>query len=482
MIKKLIILTLLLSYLPMISTADGPIKHRIIIDTDCAPDDLRAINLFLSSTNTEVLAITSEDGVLDPEEGFIKINSLLNDLGHQGIKMGQGIISKNEVHRWRGLAQQVQWGKEPLSYSEPLEIKEFLINIIEHEEEPVKIICTGPLTNIANAVLMKPSIKQHIGQIIWFDQCQPNVEWTNYDMDCISANYLLNTQIPVYRIVAGDEPVELSESLLGEIGKIHTPYAQKIYRSHTTDAIREKLTNNHLKLLDELTALYLYYPEMFEKDTTYPDAHGNVIKLKEENNASDKYLEHLQAYNQINNMIFKNFPVDTNLYQKDVREMADETIKKYGIREWKAVTLTEEIQRHPEPNSVVGAKMGIRALEYFHTIPQNIQVTSYCGNTPPLSFINDGLQVSCGTTLGSGNIKIVEEGVLPKALFGYKNSNIEIKLKTEYYQQMQSVVEEAKRNNPYPSDSYRQEIREKTLFFWKNWDRKEIFQISEVSP
>ena len=479
--KKFILLILLLTSFPLLSLAQESIEHRVIIDTDCAPDDLRAINLMLSSRSTEILAITSEDGILEPDEGYLRIISLLKDHGHEGIRTSQGIITNNDAPESRGIAKVTDWGKEPISYEKPQEVKEFLVKIIEAEEQPVEIVSTGPLTNIANAVLMMPSIKKQISRIIWFDQCQPEVEWTRYGKDCMSGKYLLKTQIPVYRVMAGKNAPEFSESFLKEIGQIQTPYARKIFRSHSKDTIMEKISEGTFRMWDDLTAMFLYYPGLFTSDTTGADSANYVVRLKKGEDIKARYLEHLRSYNHLRTTVFADFPIDTSYYRQDIRGLVKETVDKYGVREWRAVTLTEEIHNRLGLNSLVGAKMGVRALEYFRTTPGNLSVTSYCGSTPPLSCINDGLQVSCGTTVGQGNIEIVDEAILPKAVFRYEGRTIQIQLKSKYYKKIQVEIEEAKRKHPFPSEAYWKTMRKKSLNYWKNWDRKEIFQTSPIA-
>jgi pyrimidine-specific ribonucleoside hydrolase len=467
--------------LPLLSFSNGPVKHKVIIDTDCAPDDLRAINLMLSSPSTEVLAITSEDGVLEPEDGYMKIHALLKEHGHQGIQTSQGIISKNKAPFSRKIAKEVEWGKELISYEEPLEIKEFLINAIEKEKGPVEFVCMGPMTNVANAVLMKSSIKQKISRIIWFDQCQPGVSWTNYGTNCLSADYMLKTQIPIHRIITGENPVEFSEEFLEQIGEIQTPYAQSIYQSHSKDTIRKEMAEGNFKLYDDLVALYLYYPELFTTDTIIREKQEHVVRLKESAKIKDAYLEQLHKYNNLQSIVYKNFPIDSSLYGDDIRDMVNETLNKFGLREWRAITLTGEIHNHLEIYSLIGAKMGIRALEYFRALPGEITITTFCGQTPPLSCINDGLQVACGTTLGKGSIKIREKGILPRAKFEYKNRAMEIKLKTEYYNKTQEAIKKASNEYSKGSPSYWRVIRQKSIQYWKNWDRKDIFNISKVT-
>ena len=51
-----------------------PVKvtHTIIIDTDCAFDDMRAISLLLSRPEITIKAILVSDGTLLPEDGARK--------------------------------------------------------------------------------------------------------------------------------------------------------------------------------------------------------------------------------------------------------------------------------------------------------------------------------------------------------------------------------------------------------------------------
>ncbi|MFO8234764.1 MAG: nucleoside hydrolase [Bacteroidales bacterium] len=481
--KKIILaLTILLSIqFTMYSTGQNSPSHRIIIDTDCAPDDLRAINLLLSAKDTEVLAITSIDGTLEPEEGFMKIKSLLKYLGHEGIPVSQGMIARKDKNpEWRDIAQNMKWGEKVLSYREPLEIKEFLIQTIEKEEEPVELVCLGPLTNIANAIIMKPEIKSQIKRIIWFDQCQPDDKWTNYGMDCLSAGYLLNKDIPVITVRNGEEPVKFSKSLHESIGQINTPYAKNIFQTHASEEITKEIEDDHLKIWDELASLYLLKPDLFEEDESLPDSLGTVMKVKSPDELENNILHLLKSYNINNNLIFQEFPEDTSLYKKELRPFAKTVINKYGLKEWKAAVMTTEIHGHIGIYSIIGAKMGVRALEYFRALPENLHIQSYTGNKPPLSCMNDGLQVSSGCTFGNGSFKITGNQNLPEAVIGYKNQEIRIQLEIQYLKEIQKIISREKEAHGLDSQKYWENIKKEALKIWEDWDRKEIFNIEEI--
>lgn len=473
------ILIIMLINSPINNYAGEPSKNPVIIDTDCAPDDFRAINYLLSDRDTEILAITSEDGVIEPEEGYLKIKALLKDLGHEGIFTSQGIISQNEVPAWRNIAKSFQWGEPLISYSQPTEVKEFLVQTISNEEQSVDIICMGPLTNIANAIIMEPSIKKDINRIIWFDQCQPDNKWTNYGMDCLSGEYLLNTQIPIYRIKVDDEPIDFDKTLLEEIGKINSPYAQRIYQTHSTDSLMDKIEKKHLKIGDDLTALFYFYPELFQVEKKPADTVGNIVQLKQSNMLHDKIIEILNKYDESTRTIFKSVPVDSSYYQKDLTPHIDDIIQKHGIQEWEAAIITNEMHHHLGIYSIIGVKMGIRVLNYFHVHPGDLEIESYWGTNPPTSCINDGIQVATGSTIGNGNYHIKEPATYPKIMATYKNQTIEIKLKHDTYKKLKDIIQHGLDRYGLKSEAYWSYIREKAIHQWKELDRKSIFQINK---
>lgn len=480
--KIVIILTVILSIQSTMYSNDAKNpRNPIIIDTDCAIDDLRAINMFLSSKNTEVMAITSADGTLEPEEGFLKIKSLLKYLGHEGIPISKGITArKDETPQWRDLAHSMKWGKKILSYKEPVEIKEFLVQKIEEADDPVELVCLGPLTNIANAIIMKPEIIEQIERIIWFDQCQPGEKWTNYGMDCLSADYILNKKIPIITIRTNKEASDFSKSFYESIGEINTPYAQNIHYTHSSEKVLNAIEEGHLKIWDELAALYVLNPELFEQDKSLPDSLGSVMKIKNSVNTEEKILEVLKSYKKNENLLFNTFPTDTSLYKKEIQPFADTVIKKYGLKEWKAVVMTTEIHGHIGLYSIIGAKMGVRALEYFRASAENTKIESHAGKNPPLSCLNDGLQVASGNTTGNGKFSIIESQDMPEAIVHFKDRKLHIQLETQYLKQLENIISQEKEKNKMDTEEYWENIKQNAIQIWKEWDRKEIFKIEEI--
>ena len=122
--------------------------------------------------------------------------------------------------------------------------------------------------------------------------------------------------------------------------------------------------------------------------------------------------------------------------------------------------------------------MGIRAREYFDIGVDDMHVTTYAGNRPPVSCLNDGLQVSTGGTLGHGLITVAEVkagDTRPEATFTFKNKKVTLRLKPE-----RRVREDLKKGvETYGADTEAnwQYVRALAIQYWLDWDRHEIFDI-----
>lgn len=480
--KKYLALFCLLFLVPHLPSAQEQSERSVIIDTDGSPDDLRAINLMLASPNTEILAITSADGVLEPEEGLMKIRALLNSLGHQGIITSQGIITKNEPTPERALAREISWGEEPISYRKPTEIKELLVKTIEQEQAGVDIVSLGPLTNIANAILIKPSIKNKVRRIIWFDRCQTDQPCSNYGLDSSSADYLLSTEIPLYRIIPGGENIKLTSSFIDSLGKMASPYAQSIYRSHQNDSIQKLLSEEKLIVWNELASMFFHHPGLFETDTTYDKVMGRVMRPITPDSLLASYSQQLRLLNNLPGHLFKRFPTDSNLYRGDLAAKAKEIQRLYGTREWRAAVLTGEVHGQLDLAALAGVKMGTRMLEYFHATPGELEITLQGEETPRLKALAEGIAVACQATTTNGKLQIKRQVHEPHAQVTYQGRRIEIFFHKD---PLRSLVEEtAKLEDNYTPGtlSYQQALRQRTIHYWKEWDRKEIFRIAESVP
>ncbi len=179
------------------------------------------------------------------------------------------------------------------------------------------------------------------------------------------------------------------------------------------------------------------------------------------------------------NGALNSFDLPETIYTDDVKNIVSFCLERYGLREWRAAVLTAEIHGHLGIYSTLGAKMGIRALEELESAGADIhklRIVSSAGTVPPVSCLNDGLQVSTGASLGHGQISITPEPVPhAEALFTCDGISFRLRLKEQYEQRIIADITRGVELYGH-SPAYWQYVRDLAIEYWRDWDRNEIFQ------
>lgn len=116
----------------------------------------------------------------------------------------------------------------------------------------------------------------------------------------------------------------------------------------------------------------------------------------------------------------------------------------------------ESFHGHLGPYVVIGYRMGLIANEKLGKDPFSKTAIVSTGNTPPISCMIDGIQLSSGCTLGKGNIMVSNENAA-KAVFSDKiGKKITIHLKDEVKNDIDTYVTEEN------IESYSRKIFEKS--------------------
>jgi len=152
-----------------------------------------------------------------------------------------------------------------------------------------------------------------------------------------------------------------------------------------------------------------------------------------------------------------------------------EIIARHGQEEFKATLLTNELHRHLGTYSILGAKMGIRAREILGADLDTLKVESWASLTPPLSCMNDGLQVATGASLGRGAIRVPEGASNPAAVFHYGSKKLTLRLKDDIFQRLRAEQEALVKRFGGMGPEYFREVRAASLKHWLEFDRREIF-------
>ena len=174
-------------------------------------------------------------------------------------------------------------------------------------------------------------------------------------------------------------------------------------------------------------------------------------------------------------------PHDPALFREDVRPHVERIIAAHGEEEWQTVVLTSEFHTHLGIYSIVGAKMGLRARDYFDAGIDEMLVTSFAGLKPPVSCLNDGLQVSTGATLGHGTISVADGSpTLPKAVFTHDDKSISLQLKDRYWKTVRTDIKNILKDHGLDDPQYWQLVRKLGIQYWLQWSRNDIFDITIV--
>ncbi len=175
-------------------------------------------------------------------------------------------------------------------------------------------------------------------------------------------------------------------------------------------------------------------------------------------------------------MIFESFPLQPAVYSADMRPMVAKTIERYGVEEWRAGVLTNELHGHLGIYAIIGVKMGIYALSRLGIEAGDVSITSLAGNKPPVSCLNDGLQVSTSATFGHGLIvSEATDNPLPEAIFHAGDKSVHIRIKDEILNMIRTEIAGAvKRWGHAPM--YWEYVRQLAIRYWYELDRDEIFE------
>jgi len=477
--KKISFTICILFFCLFANAHSGKARFHVIIDTDGAADDLRAICMLLSNREVETLAITTSEGALKPADAALKVTALLHHFYHEGIPVGVGRALDISPPAWRQQSEEIVWG-DAANIAVPVQpAKDLIIQTIEEEDEKVIFICLGTLTNLNDVWTVRPDLKDRIEKVIWYNSSANPLRGANYDADRTSADKALASGVQV-DIVSGEgaQEITIDGQYLEMVSRVENTYAKKMVETHNTGVLKPVTESRHMKMWDDLTVVYLFAPELFASvnisQTVSAYSLANVDAAEQANNI---VVEILAGKPDSESRVFFGFPDNPALYAADVAPVMKEIIARHGRSEWRAGVLTNELHGHLGIYAIIGVKMGIRAREFFNIGVDDVTVVSYAGLQPPVSCMNDGLQVSTGGTLGHGLISVAaDENIRPEATFTFKNKTLRLKLKPEYAQQIRKDVEDAIRQYGNLTEPYWQQIRALAMKYWNEFDRHEMFE------
>ncbi|MBK6301270.1 MAG: nucleoside hydrolase [Actinomycetales bacterium] len=145
----------------------------IVIDCDPGHDDAVALLLAVGSPEVDLLAVTTTFGNCAVEDATRNALQILTLAGATGVPVASGAAGGidgkstlgNYVHGTSGLDGPPM--PAPASEVVPAGAVELLRRTIQASAEPVTVVATGPITNVARLLLEHPEVKDGIAEVIF---------------------------------------------------------------------------------------------------------------------------------------------------------------------------------------------------------------------------------------------------------------------------------------------------------------------------
>lgn len=492
LIKRLISVIFLL-FLTAVPAGAHDAAIPVVVDTDMALDDIRAITMLLNSGVAQVPVFVVSDGVRSTEEGAKNLRAMLDYFGMGSIRVVRGKdIDKPEPKVRQYIKEISVPGSSGIRVPErdKKNAPEVLVKTLKSADEPVVYLCIGPLTNLAGAMELDPEIKNSISSVVYYGAGPESNDpgWnTTRDMD--AARKVFSSGLKIYSITLPEnELLVLDVNLLEKIKGIGTKASGLIEKVHEPEDIQKLLERNHFYVWDEMAALFFNDSSIFKFAPSKKNPEIMNLTGIDREEMERVYLLSLGLHSDFHlsprdSVIFTEIPKSPSFFREDVRPIVNRVIDVYGIEEWKACLLTNEFHRHLGIYSLIGAKMGVRAREVLEAPFDTLEVTSNAGNNPPLSCMNDGLQVSTGASLGRGTISVLENKS-PSAVFVFNDISLTLSLKKEVWDRVKKDIRRLVEKHGGTNKAYFKDVRELSIRYWMDLDRYELFdeKLEKIIP
>lgn len=255
--------------------------RRIIIDTDPGIDDAMAIFYALESPELEVLGLTTVFGNAHVEVCTTNALQLLEIAGRTDIAVAQG-AGKPLVAEYRGPVAFVHGtdGQGDVFLAPPtttpvdVDAARFIIDTVMASPGEITLVPLGPLTNIALAMILEPTLTQHLAEIVLMGgnafcagNTTPAAE-ANIHNDAEAADIVFGAECPI--VMAGLDVTEatvMTPADLALIGTFDNPRSRHLARilPHYIEFNRVASNGNGgIPIHDSSAINYLLMPEAYE--------------------------------------------------------------------------------------------------------------------------------------------------------------------------------------------------------------------------
>lgn len=194
-------------------------KELVLMDHDGGIDDLLSTLLLLTMPDIELIGITVTPADCYLEPALESTYKLLQKTKKEHIPIGRGTFHGINAFpsEWRArpeivnsLPMLINLPAAPDPYSLPTAV-DLMINCLQAAAQPVKVVMTGPCSNLVLAIEKEPSIVTKIKEVVWMGgafrtsgnvqtyQHNGTAEWNVY-WDPIHTQKLFDLELPLVLI------------------------------------------------------------------------------------------------------------------------------------------------------------------------------------------------------------------------------------------------------------------------------------------
>ncbi|HLS09035.1 nucleoside hydrolase [Lentibacillus sp.] len=228
-------------------------EKRVILDCDPGHDD--AISIILAASKVSLLkieAITTVAGNAEVEKNTLNALRVCDIAGLTDVPVAQG--SPKPLFKKREIAEEIhgETGLDgPVLPSEPVNkpaqqhAVDLIINKVMESDGDLTLVPTGPLTNIALAMIMEPNIIPKINEIVLmgggtFGNWTPAAEFNIY-VDAEAAKIVFESGVPItmFGLDVTHQALATQETV-NELSKIDNPVSHFV-----VDLLKFFIKTNH---------------------------------------------------------------------------------------------------------------------------------------------------------------------------------------------------------------------------------------------
>ena len=454
----------------------------IVVDTDMGMDDAVALALILQNPDVSVRAVVACEGAAGREKAVENLERMLALFNREDVQLYAPADIKEPLPAppFRNFAESVV----SAALTEPSDEirKPFTPDAYASDRAKVVVLALGPLTNIAAAFENKPALKDGIAEIIVAGRPEVEQNW-NLRFDPKAFERLQATGVKL-RFIAADDRAALKPDAW-KTGELHFGTGTSIGESFLLRLFSNPDAKQHYlerfrAFSDELTILYLADDTLFwNKDsgnTWVPNNRAALGQLF--SNLVDTGRQRKER------VILVSGSLPDEILQSDLRERKAQILAKNGETEWFAQLLMNELHEHLGAYSIIGVKMGLRAMELLNAPQHGMTIVSHTPGQPPFSCLNDGLIVATGCTPGRMLYRHEpnDGSKAVSAEFQYNQKRLVLTLKPEYQQHVKSKFESILSKTSLSDHEYWDEVRKFGIMIWENWHRRDMFDVSYIAP